>query len=313
MIKNIPWNPLKKGDIIDIIAPSSGVSTEDLINYYEKVKKLFSRYDLTVRIPNDLIDYSKNPFSSNSLDYRTNHLVDALTNGASKAIWAIRGGYGAAKLLSRLKEIDRPITNKLLLGFSDITALHLFFENKWNFSTIHAPVINQLISNENLLKELEPIIFGREKIITYNKLSPLNEAAKEEISISATITGGNLSLVQTSLATFWEINAKDKIIFLEEVHEQGYRIDRMLNHLNQAGIFKEAKAIIFGEITPQKDISPDLCPYAIKSFASEMTIPVVSLPMIGHDIFNNSPLPLGTECKLTLGETPSLTCNTGAI
>lgn len=313
MTKNIRWSPLQKGDTIDIIAPSSGVPTENLLVFYEKIRDFFFKHDLIARIPNDLIDQSKNPFTANSLDYRLTHLVDALTNTVSKAVWAIRGGCGAAKLLPHLNEIDKPTTNKLLLGFSDITAIHLFLENRWNFSSVHSPVVNQIVSNDSLFKELKPIIFGQEKKITYTKLLPLNEAANQKISISATTTGGNLSIIQTSLSTIWQINGKDKIIFLEDVNEQGYQIDRILDHLNQAGVFKEAKAIIFGEFIPPKNASSDLCFYAIKNFAIEMTIPVLSMPIIGHDIFKNSPLPLGTECQLILGESISLICDTGAI
>jgi muramoyltetrapeptide carboxypeptidase len=157
--------------------------------------------------------------------------VGAFTNNISKAIWAIRGGYGAAKLIPFLDELSPPKTNKLLLGFSDITALHLFLENKWHHASLHCAVINQLINNPELLYELKPILFGEEVQIIYDQLIPLNDLAKLNEIINATITGGNLSIVQTSIATSWQINTENKIIFLEDVGEEGYRIDRMLNQL----------------------------------------------------------------------------------
>lgn len=305
------WKFLQPGDVVDIIAPSSTVPSENLLEYYKKIEECFKRISLIARIPKDLITINKDPFSANDLEYRVKHLIDCFNNKNSKAIWAIRGGYGAAKIIPFLEKISPPKNTKLLLGFSDITALHLFLENKWNTCSMHAPVINQLITNEKLLEELEPIIFGKKTSISYDKFIPLNDLAKENITIKASITGGNLSLVQTSLATSWQINPKDKIIFLEEVGEEGYQIDRMLNHLLQTGIFSSAKALIFGEITSPKDIEPDLCSIAIKNFSNKLNIPVLSLPIIGHNIKKNSPLPFGTLSKLKLGEKPILNCLSG--
>ncbi len=309
---NQPWHFLKPGDIVDIIAPSSTVPTDNLIEYYQQIKNCFSQIGLIARIPENLITIGEDLFSANTLEYRNSHLIDSFTNKVSKAIWAIRGGYGAAKIIPFLDKLAITPEPKLLLGFSDITALHLFVANKWHWSSMHSAVINQLLQNPKLLTELKPLIFGTETQISYHPI-PLNDLAKQSQCINGEITGGNLSIVQTSLATSWQINAKDKIIFLEDIGEQGYRIDRMLNQLLQAGVFDSAKAVIFGEITPPKDISPDLCSKAIEHFAKELNLPVLSLPIIGHNLEHNSPLPLGTSCNLSLGEESILTCTTGGI
>ena len=307
------WSFLEPGDIVDIIAPSSTVSTNELLSYYQETKAILAGIGLIAHIPDDLIDLNQDLFSANSLEYRSRHLIDSLTNKKSKAVWAIRGGYGAAKLIPALENIEPPKKAKLLLGFSDITALHLFLENKWHWSTMHSAVINQIIHNPKLLEELKPIIFGKQTSINYHQLIPLNGLALENKTINASITGGNLSLVQTSLATSWQINANNKIIFLEDVNEQGYKIDRMLNQLLQASIFKSAKALIFGEFTPPKmpENKIDLCSLALKNFALLLNIPVLSLPIIGHNINHNSPLALGVESKLTLGSKALLTCSSG--
>lgn len=310
-MKNIFWSFLKPGDIVDIVAPSSTVQIPNLAEYYVKIKACLNKIGLVARIPNDLITLDADLFSANSLEYRSNHLIDAFTNNTSRAIWAIRGGYGAAKLIPHLEKIPIPCTSKLLLGFSDITALHLFIENKWHRSSMHCAVINQLIHNPELLKELEPILFGSKTEIIYNQLIALNDFAKQRTAIISSITGGNLSIVQTSLATSWQIEAKNKIIFLEDVGEQGYRVDRMLNQLLQAGIFNQAKALIFGEITPPIGIEPNLCWKAIENFVKHLNIPALSLPIIGHNIKHNSPLPIGTAVELILGEKPILICNSG--
>lgn len=313
-MENKSWNFLKPGDIVDIIAPSSTVPVKNLLEYYQKAKDLLTSIGLIARIPDDLINIEKDPFSANSLEYRVKHIIDAFTNSDSKAVWAIRGGYGAAKLIPFLEELPIPKTPKLLLGFSDITALHLFLENCWNWSSIHSAVINQAITNSKLLEEIKPILYGEKDSLNYNHLIPLNDLAQGSKTITGKITGGNLCLVQTSLATSWEINAKDKIIFLEDVGERGYQIDRSLNHLLQAGVFNGAKAVVFGEITP--GLEPDgrnLCMVAVENFSKSIAIPVLSLPIIGHNSNCNSPLPLGTQCDITLGINPVLTCASGGI
>ena len=302
---NKHWQVLKPGDIVDIIAPSFNVPGE-LQEVYRKTKEILASIGLIARIPDDLIIPGRDLFSTNSLEYRTNNLIYALTNNESKAVWALRGGYGAAKIIPFLEEIEEPKQTKLLLGFSDITALHLFLQAKWKWSCLHGPVINQLITNIELLDPLRSVIFG-EKSIHYTKFTPLNESAKLETIIEAEITGGNASLVQTSLATSWQIETEDKIIFIEDVGERGYQIDRMLNHFLQAGLFKKAKAVIFGQFTPglEKDGS-NLCNLAVENFAKSLAIPALSFPFIGHEAQHNLPLPLGTQCKLKLGTNPEL-------
>ncbi len=298
---NKNWQVLKPGDIVDVIAPSFNVPGV-LEEVYAKTKAALESIGLIACIPDDLIDMGKDLFSTNSLEYRANHLVHALTNSQSKAVWALRGGYGAAKLIPFLEAIKPPSNAKLLLGFSDITALHLFLLKKWKWSCLHSPVLNQIITNKELLEPLKPILF-EQKPIHYTQLMPLNKAALAPNIIEAPITGGNASLVQTSLATSWQIETEDNIIFLEDVGERGYQIDRMLNHFLQAGIFNHAKAVIFGDFSDgsEKD-GTNLVPATLRNFAQSLKLPVLSFPFIGHNINCNLPLPLGIKCRLTLGD-----------
>lgn len=301
------WQFLKPGDIVDIVAPSSNVP-RNLEEAYKRTHEILEQMGLVARLPEGMIISGRDPFSANDLETRTSQLIEALTNETSKAVWPIRGGYGAAKIIPFLEQITPPIKPKLLLGFSDITALHLFLQSKWHWSSLHSPVINQLITNPELIGVVKPVIFG-EKPIQYKGFKPLNKLAEIPQIIEAEITGGNLSLLQASLATAWQIDGKDKIIFIEEVGERGYRIDRMLNHLLQAGVFKEAKAVIFGEITPELEMDKsNLCMVAIENFAKNLNIPALHFPFIGHDSKNNLPLPFGNICSLTTGIDSHLDC-----
>ena len=305
---NKNFQVLKVGDIVDIVAPSSNVYG-NLNEIYIKIKEELSSIGLVARIPDDLILPGKDLFSTNSLEYRAKHLIYSLTNDESSAVWAIRGGYGAAKIIPFLEAIDPPKKSKLLLGFSDITAIHLFLQHQWKWSTLHSPVLNQIINNVDLLNPIKEFIFG-EKSIHYTGFTPLNELARNKQIIEAPITGGNACLVQTSMATSWQIKSKNNIIFLEDVGERGYQIDRMLNHFLQAGVFDQSKAVIFGQFLPGLEPDgADLCFRAIENFAKELKIPALYFPFIGHSLENNLPLPLGMNCILKLKEIPELICD----
>jgi muramoyltetrapeptide carboxypeptidase len=139
---------------------------------------------------------------------------------------------------------------------------------------------------------------------------PLNALAEQSQTLEASITGGNLCLVQTSLGTNWQVDARKKILFLEEVGERGYRIDRMLEQLQQATIFKGTLAIVFGDFLAgnEPDGSSLIIP-VLKRFAQRIEIPVIQIKGIGHGPINY-PLPLGTKATLQLGPTIQLTSST---
>lgn len=304
------WQHLKAGDIVEVIAPSSAVITPDISSYLIKIKQLFNSLGLIAKFNNDIISPEKDLFSANSLDYRVSNLQAALNNSESKAIWCLRGGYGASKIIPYLEQMDQP-QPKLLIGFSDITAIHLLIQQKWQWPSIHGPVVSQIINNENLLLPLIPLLFGKQQSISFDQLTKLNTHCNNKNIIEAKIIGGNLSIVTSSLGTSWQIDASNRIIFLEDVGERGYRIDRMLTQLDQAGIFNQAKAIIFGQfINGKEPDGSDLTMQTLQNFSASVNIPVLYFPSFGHSSDLNLPLPLGTESILDLNK-QSLKCLSG--
>jgi len=296
---------LKKGDIIDVVAPSCGnfdVSRDQVIEF---IKSL----GYTARIPENFQEKEVDLFSANTQEIRAKHLIDALQSKDSKAIWMFRGGYGATKLIPELDKYDFSSNPKVLIGFSDITSLGLYFEVKYGWKFIHGTIRyakNQRSTQEefNLMKNF---LAGEWDKVEY-KFDSLNAKAKEEISIKGEITGGNLALIQCSLGTNWQINANNKILFIEDTGERGYRIDRMLEHLKQAGVFNNIRALIFGDITCAPEPNGEfLCDAAISRFiAREMKdVPVFSSKMFGHGRINY-PLIFNLEVQIAMGKNPSL-------
>lgn len=293
------WHALKENSIIDIIAPAAGIVDTSII---EKVKNLLKAWQLIPRISTDLL--GPDLLCANSDENRFQQLKDALFNTDSQAIWCLRGGYGCTRLIPHLLKLTAPEKCKLFIGFSDITALHLFLQQKWHWQTLQGPSLNQivrqLIEQENI-NELKKIIFGQLSELIY-LLKPYHKTSHSLDFIEAPLTGGNLSLVQTSLGTDWQIASKNKILFLEDANELAYRIDRMLAHLQQSGILRHVKALLFGDFTfPAKVEEEKKIQVILKRFAKEQNFPVLRCPDIGHGKKNRS-LPFGTPVLLDLNK-----------
>ena len=301
------WTYLKPGDRVDIIAPAShSPRLEAGIRWIEST-------GLIPLVPHDII--KTDLFFAAPLEVQLEHLKDALYSD-SKAIWCLRGGYGSMRLIPYLLKLKPPRKPKLFIGFSDITSLHLFFTQQWKWPSIHGRTISQMnpdLADSPDRKFLKDMIFGKKKNMVFRNLIPLNESAKTRQHLEGTITGGNLRILQSSLKTSWELKAKGKILFIEDVAERGYSVDRMLEQMFQAKIIdKNLKALVFGDFTNglEKD-GRDLTPDALKRFADRVKYPVLKgLPAgHGHDI--NYPIPFNTNCTLDLGRSCRLTCTYG--
>src|ERR1700692_4112840 len=132
------WPVLQKGDLIDVIAPGFGVTPEQVVGAHDFLLK----WGLKPRIPVDLIQ--KHFLHANSDEKRFGFLQKALRAKDSKVIWCLRGGYGSNRLLPRLDQMRKPAQKKLLIGISDVTSLHIYFEQKWGWSGLHAPLLDRL-------------------------------------------------------------------------------------------------------------------------------------------------------------------------
>lgn len=307
--KTKKWLPLAPGDLIDIVAPSSGIEPHQV----NRVAAFVKSFGFTPRMHKEMC--GSTPYYSHYDEHRLAQLVEALQATDSKAVWCLRGGYGSTRLIPKLLSYSAPAHCKLFIGFSDITALHFFLNQQWQWPTLHAPVIFQALENlvdDISLDTLKRLMLGQLNELHYTPLIPLNDVAKKAQKINAPIAGGNLALVEASLGTPWQIKADNKILFIEEVSERGYRIDRMLTHLIQAGILENVKAILFGDIIGGDEKNGgNFTSYAITSFASQLSIPMIQGKMLGHGK-RNIALPLNSMATLTLGTSPSLTCTTGA-
>ena len=260
---------LKPGDGVEIIAPASRCADQRLAD----MKELLESWQLNCIVADDI--FGKDILCANTDEIRFRHLKNALQNPQTKAVICARGGYGSMRLIPELTKVVPPESPKIFVGMSDITALQLFLQQQWQWPTIHgAPAIDKF--SPESIAAIKSILFGDIAQVEFSEIVPLNKIAEQNQVIEASVTGGNLCLVQAGIGTVWQMDARDKIILLEETGERGYRVDRMLEHLHQANIFKNAAAILFGDFLEgnEPDGSSKIKP-VLDRFAESCDIPVM--------------------------------------
>jgi muramoyltetrapeptide carboxypeptidase len=285
---------IQKGDIVDIIAPAGFSGPERLV----KAVAELSKWGLVARTN---IDFSSfHPYHSDEDEVRFNDLKNALYSD-SKIIWCLRGGYGSARLLEKLSKLKKPKTSKILIGYSDITALHLFLNQKWGWTSIHGPMITSFSDaqfDKKCLSEIKNLLTSNKDQKEF-KLIPLNPLAETlKTKISGDLIGGNLAIVQSLIGTKFQLKAKDNIVFLEDVNEKGYQIDRMLNHLLMSGDLAKAKAIVLGDFSGGDESGGEnYVAFALTRFALVQKIPVYRSSEFGHGK-TNRPLVCGKKYSI---------------
>lgn len=289
--------------IIDIVAPASKAPQE----VFENGLKWIKTHGFIPRYQKDIM--KQDLFFASTLENQIEHFVNALYSSDSDIIWCLRGGYGSMRLIPHLAKLKKPKKEKIFIGFSDITSLHLFLTQKWGWTTYHGMTVSQIFKFADKTpdcKEFLELLKTGDVNPHYKKLTPMNKAAMASKTIKSSVTGGNLRLVQSSLNTDHELEAKKKILFLEDVGERGYSIDRMLEQLNQTGMIKKVDAVVFGDFTEglEKD-GKDLTGDALQRFADKAKFPVLKGLPCGHGKHNRL-LPFNQKCELKLGKLAEL-------
>ena len=280
---------LKKGDVIDIIAPSSAPKNKDWL----KGIKILKKWGLKPRYNSSML--SPWLFHANKNNKRLELLKKSLSNSQSKAIWPVRGGYGLQKIMPNI--VKSKIHKKLYIGFSDSTAMHIYLNGVKKIPSLHAPFVSELSSLSSAeLKNLKSILFKETKEITFSNLNLIGKKPKNK-KIKAKIVGGNLTILSTSLACAWFPKTLGScFLFLEDVDEEAYKIDRYLHQLFFSGAMKNVKAILIGSFSPLKKSEINK---VLKSFSEISKIPVFTSLPCGH-VAKNKALPFLKAAEISI-------------
>lgn len=277
---------LRPGDAVALIAPASGQKADEQHLIREAIALLQGWGLRVVQTPT----LNTERYLAADDITRAAALRRALTHPDIKAIFTTRGGYGCARLLPQLTDIVVP-TPRLLLGFSDITTLHLHFAEQENLYRVHAPnlatrqCLARTADGETNRQALYHALFaGKYPILT---LTPLNRQAKQNDKqyLRAPLTGGCLSLTATSLGTAHQIQTTGKILLIEEIGESPYKIDRLLTHLKNTGLLHSVAGVMVADMIAC-DSSGIAIDALLPTLLSEIDCPLWRCTGIGHGTVN---------------------------
>lgn len=289
---------LKPGDTVGIISPARCILPKE-ITIASKILKLWK---LNVKIGKNALNQD-NQFAGTD-DERAADLQEMLNDKMVKAILCTRGGYGTIRLIEKINSYALVKMPKWIVGYSDITVLHAVLNHHINIKSIHGIMPLYFSSADNkALESLKSILFGNkpEYIVPAH---PLNITGRTE----GTLIGGNLSVMYSMAGTKYDIDTKGKILFLEDLDEYLYHIDRMMMNFKLAGKLEKLRGIIVGGMTNMHDNEIPFGKNAfeiIKDVAKEYNFPIVFNFPAGH-VADNLAMILGNDVTLLVDKEKSI-------
>ncbi|MEO2056971.1 MAG: LD-carboxypeptidase [Flavobacteriaceae bacterium] len=292
---------LKVGDTIAIIAPSGVLNDHE--NYINKAKKLLESWELNVIIGKNVFN-NYGHFSGTDKE-RTKDFQRALDDKTISAIWCARGGYGAMRIIDDLDYTEYLKTPKWIIGYSDITAIHndLHILGSESIHSIMCKSLeNKDINNDRSIQALKNVLFGNKLSYNFNN-KPENKLGKT----SGQIVGGNLTLLHGLIGSKSSINTDGKILFIEDLGEYHYHIDRMLISLKRAGYFDNCNGLVVGDFS---DLRKNTTPFGknikeiILDAVKEFNFPVLFDFPAGHEELN-MPIILGRNIIMDINNSKS--------
>ena len=246
---------------------------------------------------------------SEKLDVRFKEFKKAFESEETEFVWSLRGGYGAHQLLPLLSKVSFA-KKKTYMGFSDGTSIHYYINMHLNWPSLHSPhpnTFHKKMHSPEIESYLSRVFQNEEQTFEFHDLKVLNGEFSN--ILEAKLLGGNLTTLVSLLGTPFYKGAEGKILFLEEIEEPAYKVIRHLHHMDQAGFFKNVKALVFGHMTHSDENQEALIYQCVKDWAKSQKTPVLWGLNAGHKHKENNPLWLFKNTKLYLDENPHLINN----
>ncbi len=285
---------IKRGEKIGIVSTARRISEEKI---YPAVK-IFKEWGLEVVLGKHLFE-EYNQFAGTD-EQRTSDFQQMLDENSVKAIICARGGYGTVRIIDKLNFSNFIKKPKWIAGYSDVTVLHSHIHSNFGIETLHSTMPLNFSENkfsEESLESFRKALFG-EKITYSLKTSSLSRKGKAE----GILVGGNLSILYSLIGTRSDINTNGKILFIEDLDEYLYHIDRMMMNLKRAGKLKNLAGLIVGGMSEMNDNKIPFGKTANKIIAetvAEYNYPVCFDFPAGHKN-DNRVLILGREIKFNV-------------
>jgi muramoyltetrapeptide carboxypeptidase len=300
-MKYLKPKKLLKGDVIGIISPASAVDDEKLIQSGIKyLEGLGYRTKLGKNVG------KVRGYLAGTDEERVEDIHQMFGDKSVKAIFCLRGGYGAFRLLDKINYKLLRNNPKIFVGFSEITALQMTFLHKANLITFAGPMVVSNFSNE--ISNYTEENFWR--TITSGSKPNRIELSDDQIFLksksqlaSGLLVGGNLAVFASLIGTGYLPEIKNKILLLEEVNEPPYKIDRMFNQLKMNKVFKKVNAVLLGNFLNciESDVKKKTLTVeeVWRDYFKDLKIPVINSFPHGH-IKDMLTVPFGINIKLNL-------------
>ncbi|WP_166332933.1 S66 peptidase family protein [Sphingobacterium chungjuense] len=283
---------LKKGDTVAIVCTASAVKggIADGI-------RILKSWGLQVLVSPSVSATWHTFAGSDAL--RQEDLQQALDDGAVKAVFAARGGYGTVRIIDAIDFTSFAQNPKWLIGFSDITVLHSHIQRQTSVKSIHGQMPKSFEKGTApSLESLRQALFGEDPAIQYTTAN----AAHRDGEAEGELIGGNLAILQSILGSDSDPEYDDKILFIEDVGEALYNTDRMLRTLKRAGKLAKLRGLIVGGFTAIRESDPPFgqdVPQIVREIVAEYTYPVAFDFPAGH-IEDNHALVFGATAQLSV-------------
>lgn len=302
---------LKPGDTIQFVAPAGPLIQEHI----DMARGRLEAQGFQVRVPETL--FRKQGYLAGTDAERAAELMSAFTDPLVKAIFPGTGGYGTTRILDRLDYDVIRAHPKILIGFSDITGLHLAIHQQTGLVTFHSPNPQWGLGSDEDLHPLAKRWFWRALLAKEytSQQAPgytlrIETDGTEQVTAPVTIapgrargrlTGGNLSVLHALMGTPYEIETAGRILFMEEIGEAPYRVDRMLSTLRLAGKLDDLAGVVLGAFTRREseDTSGEetTIDEVLREYFAGLGVPVLGNFPVGHQRANVT-LPVGVLAEL---------------
>jgi muramoyltetrapeptide carboxypeptidase len=285
---------LAKGDTIGVVAPSYSPRP----GWLARGVKGLERAGFSVVLDPEIGELRR--FTRKEDERRAENFMGMWLDKRVKAVIGGTGGYGAVRMIPYLDANVFRTTPKAFVGYSDITALHLWLMRCAGLRVFHGPTVDDLIPSGR-----DPTMASLLAALTTPRPSArigrdLARAVRPGRA-SGRLVGGNLSLVQQTIGTPYEIDVRDAILFLEETRDPMSVVDERLVHLRAAGLLRQVRGIVFGQLTLDRSEEDEFEDFLLDLLA-DLDVPILMDFPAGHEVPNLT-LPLGTEVELVVDET----------
>ena len=284
---------LVKGDTIGVVAPSYAPKP----GWLARGVKALERAGYGIVLDNELSTTRR--FQRAEDERRAENLMGMWLDPRVKAVIGGTGGYGAVRMLPHLEPEIFRLNPKAFVGYSDVTALHLWLMRRAGLRVFHGPTVDDLIPSTR-----DPTMSSLLAALTIPR--PTAKIGRDIARVVrpgravGRLVGGNLSLVQQSIGTPYAIDTREAILFLEETREPMSVADERLVHLRAAGLLRDVRGVVFGQLSLDRSEEDEFEDFLL-DLVSDLQVPIITDFPAGHEVPNLT-LPIGTEVELVAEE-----------